>query len=75
MPRRAGTLPLIILPIIWCLASALTLRTMGASEGWIPLTAAALAVLAQAWPAGTGHAPPQMLHQMISGDQFEGALM
>jgi hypothetical protein len=37
--RRTGTLPLIILPIIWCLASALTLRTMGASEGWIPLTA------------------------------------
>ena len=48
--RRTGTLPLIIVPIIWCLASALTLRTMGASEGWIPLTAAALAVLLQAWP-------------------------
>jgi uncharacterized protein DUF6064 len=53
-PRRAGNLPLIILPIIWCLASALTLRTMGASEGWIPLTAAALAVLAQAWPRRNG---------------------
>jgi Family of unknown function (DUF6064) len=53
-PRRAGTLPLIILPIIWCLASALTLRTMGASEGWIPLTAAALAVLAQVWPRRNG---------------------
>jgi Family of unknown function (DUF6064) len=53
-PRRAATLPLIILPIIWCLASALTLRTMGASEGWIPLTAAALAVLAQAWPRRSG---------------------
>src|SRR6266446_7614830 len=53
-PRRTGTLPLIILPIIWCLASALTLRTMGASEGWIPLTAAALAVLAQAWPRRSG---------------------
>jgi hypothetical protein len=48
-PHRAGTLPLIILPIIWCLASALTLWTMDASEGWIPLTAAALAILAQAW--------------------------
>ena len=43
-----------ILPIIWCLTSALTLRTMGASEGWIPLTAAALAVLAQAWPRRNG---------------------
>jgi len=53
-PRRAATLPLIILPIIWCLASALTLRTIGASEGWIPLTAAALAVLAQAWPRRNG---------------------
>src|SRR5882672_7400386 len=53
-PRRAVTLPLIIQPIIWCLASALTLRTMGASEGWIPLTAAALAVLAQAWPRRNG---------------------
>jgi Family of unknown function (DUF6064) len=52
--RRTGTLPLIILPIIWCLASALTLRMMGASEGWIPLTAAALAVLAQAWPRRNG---------------------
>ncbi len=56
-PRRAGTLPLIILPIIWCLASALTLRTMGASEGWIPLTAAALAVLAQAWLRRNGTCP------------------
>ena len=53
-PRRAGTVLLIILPIIWCLASALTLRTMGASEGWIPLTAAALAALAQAWPRRNG---------------------
>src|SRR5207244_6874069 len=42
-PRRAGTLPLIIMPIIWCLASALTLRTMSASEGWIPLSSAAMA--------------------------------
>ena len=57
-PRRTGTLPLIILPIIWCLASALTLRTMGASEGWIPLTAAALAVLAQTWPPPRRHAAP-----------------
>jgi hypothetical protein len=56
-PRRAGTLPLIILPIIWCLASALTLRTMDASEGWIPLTAAALAALAQAWPRRNGTCP------------------
>src|SRR5207253_395683 len=31
---------------------ALTLRTMGASEGWIPLTAAALAVLGLAPPEG-----------------------
>jgi hypothetical protein len=53
-PRRTGTLLLTILPIIWCFASALTLRTMGASEGWIPLTAAALAVLAQACPCRNG---------------------
>ncbi|MGD9614606.1 MAG: DUF6064 family protein [Alphaproteobacteria bacterium] len=49
-PRRAGTVLCVIPPILWCLASALTLRTMGAGEGWIPLTAAALAVLAQVWP-------------------------
>ena len=60
-PRRTGTLPLIILPILWCLASALTLRTMGASEGWIPLTAAALAILAQALPPRRTHATPTCL--------------
>lgn len=49
-PRCTGTALLAILPIVWCLASALTLWTMGAWEGWIPLSAAALALLAQAWP-------------------------
>ncbi len=53
-PRRAGTVLLAAPPIIWCLASALTLGTMGASEGWIPLSAAALALLAQAWPRRNG---------------------
>jgi hypothetical protein len=53
-PRRTGTPPLIIMPMIWCLASAFTLRTMGASEGWIPLTAAALAILAHALPRRNG---------------------
>jgi hypothetical protein len=54
VPRRAGTALLQILPILWCLASALTLRTMGAWEGWIPLSAAALALLAQVGPRRNG---------------------
>ena len=52
-PRRAGILPLTILPIIWCLASALTLRTMGASEGWIPADGGGAGCL------GAGLAPPE----------------
>ncbi len=42
-----------ILPIIWCLASALTLRTMGASEGWIPVDGGGAGCL------GAGLAPPE----------------
>jgi hypothetical protein len=53
-PRRAATVPLMLPPIVWCLASGITLRTMGAWEGWVPLLSAAPAFLAQVWPAGTG---------------------
>jgi hypothetical protein len=55
-PRRAATALLMIPPIVWCLASALTLWTMGAWEGWIPLSAAALALLARVWSRRNGKA-------------------
>jgi hypothetical protein len=57
-PRCAGTALLLIAPIVWCLASALTLWAMGAWEGWIPLSAAVLALLAQVWPRRSGKAAP-----------------
>jgi hypothetical protein len=63
-PRGAGTVLMVMLPIIWCFASALTLWTMEAREGWIPLSAAALALLAQAWPRrnGTGSTSASRTH-------------
>ena len=42
--------PLLVVPSAWCLVSWATLYTMGAWEGWIPLTAAVLAVASRLWP-------------------------
>ena len=52
-PRRAGALPLIILPIIWCLASALTLRDDGRIGGLDPVDGGGAGCL------GAGVAPPE----------------
>jgi hypothetical protein len=41
---------LLVIPLAWCVASWATLHAMGASESWIPLTAAGLAVLSRLWP-------------------------
>jgi hypothetical protein len=41
---------LLAVPTAWCLASAATLHTMDAWEGWIPLAAVALAITARLWP-------------------------
>lgn len=40
---------LLVVPLLWCAASAATLLTMRAWEGWIPLAAAVLALVAQVW--------------------------
>ena len=45
-----GLLPTVV-PYLWCIATAITLRTMGEWEGWIPLAAAGLALLGQIWAA------------------------
>ena len=40
---------LLVVPLLWCVASGMTLLAMRAWEGWIPLAAAVLALLAQVW--------------------------
>jgi hypothetical protein len=40
---------LLLAPIAWCLVSWATLTTMGTWEGWIPLAAAAFALLTRPW--------------------------
>lgn len=49
--------PLLAIPLAWCLVSWATLHTMGAPEGWIPLTAAGLAIASRLWPRIGGRAP------------------
>ncbi|HUF57184.1 MAG TPA: DUF6064 family protein [Thermohalobaculum sp.] len=44
-----GARLLLVVPLLWCAASGLTLLTMQAWEGWIPLAAAAVALSAQVW--------------------------
>jgi len=44
---------LLPIPLLWCLASWLTLNTMGAWEAWIPLLAAATAVVIAGVEAST----------------------
>jgi hypothetical protein len=52
LTARGRLLPLLfVVPVLWCLLSAATLWTMRASEGWVPMTAAVLAVAASAWEA------------------------
>jgi hypothetical protein len=48
--RDAITGLMLAIPLLWCMASAATLLTMGTAEGWIPLTAAMLALTARLWP-------------------------
>ncbi|GHC23295.1 DUF6064 family protein [Aidingimonas halophila] len=42
--------PLMVIPLLWCLISWLTLDTMGAPSAWSPLTAACLALVTRLWP-------------------------
>lgn len=42
--------PLLVAPVLWCLASWLTLDTMEAPGAWIPLLAIGLALIARFWP-------------------------
>lgn len=51
-PRGAASALLLVVPLAWCIVSALTLGTMGAPEGWIPLAAVVVAVAARCLPSG-----------------------
>ncbi|MEX2127106.1 MAG: DUF6064 family protein [Xanthobacteraceae bacterium] len=62
-PTAIGTLGFLLLargrlsallfpiPVLWCVASGMTLWTMGAPEAWVSLGAAALAIAAAVWTA------------------------
>ena len=52
VPGGAAAWTLMAVPLAWCIVSWATLRTMGALEGWIPLTAAGIAVFARLLPMG-----------------------
>jgi hypothetical protein len=47
MAQGRAAWPLMIIPVLWCLASALTLYAIGAPEALVPLFAALLAVAAR----------------------------
>jgi hypothetical protein len=47
MARGQAAWPLLAVPVLWCLVSAITLYAMGAPEAVIPIAAAALAVAAR----------------------------
>ena len=47
------------IPILWCLASAITLHTMGAWEWWLLAAAVTLACLGHIWAAQQTRAHPQ----------------
>ena len=49
-PGGAVTWSLMAVPLIWCIVSWATLRTMGAPEAWVPLTAAGVTVIAKLKP-------------------------
>jgi hypothetical protein len=47
---RGRLLPLLLpIPVLWCLLSGITLRTMGEPQAWAPLGAVALAAAAWIW--------------------------
>jgi len=46
--RAAGVL--LVIPILWCLGSALTLLLLDAPGAWLPLLAVLLAIAARLWP-------------------------
>lgn len=50
LPRGAAAPLVLVVPVLWCLASWATLATMGAWQSWLPLGAAALAVAARLRP-------------------------
>jgi hypothetical protein len=50
MPRGAAGWLMLVAPVLWCIVSTATLLTMGAWEGWIPLTAVILTFVARLWP-------------------------
>ena len=39
----------LVIPLLWCLMSGATLWTMGAPDAWVPILAAALALVLAAW--------------------------
>ena len=44
MMHRRNAWPLLVIPMLWCMASALTLYVMAAPEAFIPLAAVAVAI-------------------------------
>jgi hypothetical protein len=47
---RGKLLPVLLpIPVLWCLLSGMTLRTMGEPQAWAPLAALALAAAAWIW--------------------------
>jgi uncharacterized protein DUF6064 len=47
---RGRLLPVLLpIPVLWCLLSGITLRTMGELQAWAPLAAAVLAAVAWIW--------------------------
>jgi hypothetical protein len=54
--RPAAWLALLV-PLAWCIASSITLVTMEAWEGWIPLTAVGLSIAARVRPPRTSVGP------------------
>jgi hypothetical protein len=49
MAKGRGVSLLLVVPLAWCAASWLTLRTMGAWEAWIPFAAVPVALAARGW--------------------------
>ncbi|MFC5068895.1 DUF6064 family protein [Flaviflagellibacter deserti] len=50
VPRLGVGWFLVVIPALWCIASAVTLYALEAADGWIPLAAAGVAFGYQTWP-------------------------
>jgi hypothetical protein len=46
------------IPVLWCLFSGITLRTMGEAQAWVPFVAVALTIIA--WVATIIRPPPRL---------------